>query len=159
MIYMERNTLTVYLDEKLQAEISTRNDFNSESQVIVRDLTRLYSMYQLALRDISLTVSEAILICEVLNEVTLDINNACNLWSRVEEACRMQNRHKEWDIEEYEPLVCKLQALSFFHCVALLDAVERFWINNDYTGGLYLVVQRLFLCKEEVCPYSCSVQD
>lgn len=156
---MKQKELIVCLDEKLQAEITSRNDFNSESQVIVRDLTRLYSMYQLALRDISLTVSEAILICEVLNEVTLDINNACNLWARVEEACRMQNRHKEWDIEEYEPLVRKLQALSLVHCVALIDAVERFWINNDYTGGLYQVVQRLFLCQEEVCPYSCSVQD
>ena len=151
---MEQKMVKIVPDENLEKQLLARGESDTWPEIAVRDLNRLYSLYQEALADAALTVEEAILICEVLNETELDHNNAHGLGAAVADICKRTNRHKDWDIEDYQPLVEKLQACSQLQCVAIIDAAERFWISSDYGAeGIYGVARRLFSCVEWQCPY------
>lgn len=152
---MTNNIINLTVNEFIEQEIKKRDEYDNLSDVAVRDLTRLYILYNKALQEVELTISEAMIICEALNKTVLDIDKAFDLWLVVENACQLENVHKAWGIEDSEPLVQKLKALSLIKCMAIIDAAEQFWLTSDYSqGGIYGVAQRLFLCVEEVCPFS-----
>lgn len=151
---MEQKIVHLVLDENLEKELLARGEFATWPDIATRDLNRLYGLYRAALADAALTVEEAILICEVLNESELDYDGATNIGAAVAEVCMRTNRHREWDIEDYQPLVQKLQACSLLQCLAILDAADQFWISSDYGAeGIYGVAKRLFFCVEWQCPY------
>lgn len=152
---MANNIIKLTVNEFIEQEIKKRDEYDNPSDVAVRDLTRLYILYNKALQEVELTISEALIICEVLNKTVLDIDEALDLWLVVENACQLDNIHKAWDMKDSEPLVQKLKALSLVKCMAIIDAAEQFWLTSDYSdGGIYGVARRLFLCAEEVCPFS-----
>ena len=154
-IDMEQQTVTITLSGELAGEVRSRDDAGSLSGVVTRDLARLYAMYRLALEGAGLSVAEALLICEALNDRELQPDSAADLWAVVEEACAKNGLHTDWELEDYGPLVKKLKSLSSLHCMAIVDAAERFWLSSDYgDGGIYGIASRLFCCPEPECPWS-----
>lgn len=152
---MENRIMTLVINETVEQDIKKRDENGNFSEVVVRDLSRLYTMYYRALQDTELTVSEAMVICEVLNKTALDVDKALDLWTAVEKVCRSEKLHTAWDIEDYSHLVHKLKSLPLIACMAIIDAAEQFWLTSDYSdGGIYGVARRLFFCAEEVCPFS-----
>lgn len=151
---MEQKIVRLVPDENLEKELLARGEFATWPDIATRDLNRLYALYRAALADAALTVEEAILICEVLNESELDYDCATNIGTVVAEVCMRTNRHRDWDIEDYQPLVEKLQSCSQLQCLAIIDAADQFWISSDYGAeGIYGVARRLFCCVEWQCPY------
>lgn len=154
-IAMDQQTITIVLSNELTGEVRSRDDAGNLSGVAIRDLARLYSMYRLALEDTGLTVAEALVICEALTDREMQPDSAADLWAVVEEACAKDGLHTDWELEDYGPLVKKLKSLSSLHCMAIVDAAERFWLSSDYGGGgIYGIASRLFCCPEPVCPWS-----
>ncbi len=151
---MEQKIVQLVPDENLEKEFQARGELATWPDIAARDLNRLYALYKVALADAAFTVEEAILICEVLNEAELDYDSATNMGTTVAEVCLRTNRHRDWDIEDYQPLVEKLQSCSKLQCLAILDAADQFWISSDYGAeGIYGVARRLFSCAEWQCPY------
>lgn len=117
-------TLHITIPERISAEIDARGD--NRSEVIRRDLERLYTLYKHALREVELTAGEACLICDVLNGVLMDATSASMLWAEVEDGIRMDDLDQKWGVDG-PALVEKLRSLDRLTCLALVDAAERFW--------------------------------
>ena len=151
---MEQKIVPLVPDENLEKELLARGEFATWPDIAARDLKRLYGLYRAILKDAAFSVEEAILICEALNESDFDYDSATNIGTAVAEVCLRTNRHRDWDIEDYQPLVEKLQSCSQLQCLAILDVADQFWISSDYgTEGIYGVARRLFSCVEWQCPY------
>lgn len=98
----------------------------SRSTVINRDLERLYTLYDRALREVELTTGEACLVVDVLNGSLMDANTARLLWASVEDGIRLDGLAEKWGVDG-KALVEKLKGLNDIQALALVDAGERFW--------------------------------
>jgi hypothetical protein len=107
--------------------LGTRSE--NESGIASRDLERLYTLYKHALREVPLSENEACLLCDVLNGTLMDANSAALLWAEVEDGIRLDGLDQKWEVDG-PALVKRLQALDRLHCLALIDAAERFWAET-----------------------------
>lgn len=123
--------VSFWMQPELGKEISERGD--NRTLVIHRDLERLYTLYRYALQDISLSLQEAWFIVDILNGTPMDAETANMLWAEAEDACFLNHLDQKWGIDG-KALVEKLKKLSRTHCLALVDAAERFWQAN--TGNM-----------------------
>lgn len=94
--------LELALDERVERQ----SDY---SRIAKRDLNRYYLLLPYLLPRFS--EQEAVLLVNALNGTRLETERADKIWSEVED----------------EQLSAKLKAFSFPECMAVLDAVERFW--------------------------------
>lgn len=117
-------TPSVYIRDNIDVELSARGD--SRSQTINRDLERLYFLYKRALAKISFTKGEAWLIVDALNGAVFDARSASMLWASIEDSIKLDGTADKWNVDG-PVLVKKLQSLSELECLAVIDAVERFW--------------------------------
>lgn len=124
----EPRTVSIYLRPEMEAELVSRG--NNRNHIIHRDLDRLYTLYRRAVKEVPLTYAEACLLVDVLNGALMDANSAHLLWAEIEDGCRLDKIDQRWDIDG-KALVEMLRSLSAFHCMALIDAAERFWNLPD----------------------------
>jgi|GEM_PF-1448512 len=139
---------TITVPPALADEITARAKGGRErSTTIARDLSRLYELYKLALREIPLTTGEACLICDVLNGTLMDVSSAAFLWAEVEDGIRLDGLGTKWNVDG-AALVQRLKNLDRLTCLALVDAAERFWAG-DLTEDARTAVQRYFYIRDE----------
>ena len=117
-------TVGIYLRAETEKEISARGE--NRSHVISRDLSRLYTLYNRAVREVPLTEKEACLIVDSLNGTVLDANTAQSLWFSIEDSINLDGMAEKWGLDG-PALVEKLKELNAFQAMAIADAAERFW--------------------------------
>lgn len=103
------------------------------SLAIERDLSRYYALLRGALRSLNLSEAEASLICEAGCWATShgsltgpSARQALNLELR--DAIGLNKLDKKWSVEE-GPFAAKVAEWTEAQCLAVLDAVERFWMD------------------------------
>lgn len=117
----------------------------NRNEVAARDLARYYALLERTRATLALTEAEASAVCDALNGTILDEHTVSLLWAEVDDACRVGLAEK-WRVDG-PALVAQLRGLSYAQCVALYDAVERFWREpiDDVTATL----QRIGLVDQE----------
>lgn len=132
----------------LVAEVESRVGEKSRSDVVSRDLDRLYSLYRRAIGSLDFTVQEASLILDVLNGSLFDVATAPMLWAAVEDGIRMDGLDAKWGIDG-PALVEKLKGLTDTQAMAIVDAGERFWYGDQKYQDLPFeeAVKELFRIK------------
>ena len=123
-----KHPTSIRLRPGVATEIEARESpSTSRSQVINRDLDRLYALYKRTLPEIQLSVPEAMLIVDALNgTVFYDAGSATLLWASVEDSIRLDGLADKWGVDG-KALVEKLRGLTPAQSLAVIDAAERFW--------------------------------
>ena len=98
---------------------------------INRDLTRLYFLYDRALRRLDLTVDEACLIVDAMNGTIHDERTSLMFSFGVEDAIQLDGLDEKWGVDG-KALMDKLSTLDEIGCMAVVDAAERYWHNEKY---------------------------
>ncbi|MGI9951406.1 hypothetical protein V3F56_03505 [Moorellaceae bacterium AZ2] len=138
--------ITIYLHDAVISEVDARGE--NRSGVISRDLLRLYTLYRQAIREVPLCANEACLLVDALNGAITDAHTAPLLWQEVEDACRLDGLDEKWQVDG-RALIEKLKNLSALHCMALVDAAERFWQAEDAEQcNLQEAVRRYFYIRD-----------
>lgn len=118
---------SVYFREDLHREIMKRCLDMSFSSTVTRDLERLYTLYEMTLPTIDLSMNEAMLIADALNGVILDINLMPGvLYMEITDAVKIDNLDKKWGVNT-DALIEKIKGYSLLQVLTVVDAVERFW--------------------------------
>ncbi len=136
----------VYIRPGTEKELLVRG--NNRSGIINRDLERLYTLYGRAILEVPLKFEEACLIVDTLNGALLDAATAHLLWANVEDSIKLEGLADKWNVDG-PALVEKLRGLSAFHCMALIDATERFWSIPDNERNLENDVRQCFSISSE----------
>jgi hypothetical protein len=128
-VLMENLTLTSQ-DSELKAALLQRGQ--DASAVGLRDLKRYYALLNHHLLETSWTENEAQLICEALRDYQFedDLEQARMIWKQVHTAVRQDHLDQKWNVNR-ETFHTKIQALNHLEAVALVDAVERYWIREQ----------------------------
>ncbi|MGE0493303.1 MAG: hypothetical protein AB7S38_29110 [Vulcanimicrobiota bacterium] len=97
-----------------------------------RDLERYYAMLWLEARGLNFSVGEAALVCDANNGTLWDqaelTAQPTMLWANVADGIRLGGVSNHGLTEQQEAeLISKLQRLTPGQCLAVVDAVERFW--------------------------------
>ena len=124
---MATKSVSVNLQPHILDELAERGQ---RAPTINRDLERLYTLYQRALRRVSLTVDEACLIVDALNGSLYDARTAGLLPAGVRDAIRLDGLDQKWSVDG-ESLVQKLSELDDLACMAIIDAAERVWADES----------------------------
>lgn len=95
-----------------------------------RDLGRYYDLLErdLAVVAQALTTAEAMALCDLNNGTIWDSVTTTALWAQVADADQAQL--DAWDVDR-EALTAKLRALTTSQALALVDALERWWLLPD----------------------------
>lgn len=125
----EYQTVSIYLKHNLKNDLELRGD--NRSQIINRDLARLYNLYRWSLKGINLTVDECALIVDALNGTAYDGIIAPSTWllASIEDAVQLGRLDTKWKVDG-RALLDKLCGLSDAQALAVIDAAERFWVQN-----------------------------
>lgn len=134
-------TVGLYLYPETEKAIFSRGD--NRSQIINRDLGRLYELYDRAIKEVPLSLDEARLIVDCCNATVYDARTATMLWGSVEDACQLDGLDEKWGIDG-PVLVEKLKGLTQLQALALVDAAERFWALPDGERDLDKDVRKFF---------------
>ncbi len=119
-------TTSLYLQDATLTAITERGD--NRSEIVNRDLQRLYDLYRRALGEIQLTEAEALLICDALNGTihASSVPARMVLYAQVDDAIRIYGLDRKW-IVDGNALLEKIHDMSEVQALAIIDAVERFW--------------------------------
>jgi hypothetical protein len=125
---MEDTTL-VSQDSQLKVSLLQRGE--DTSAIGVRDLKRYYTLLNSHLLEISLTASEASFLCEILKNYRFedDPDQVKTIWKQIEQGIQQDRLDQKWSVNG-EGFVHKLQTLTYLQLIALVDAVERYWIRE-----------------------------
>lgn len=134
----------------LVAEVESRVGQKSRSDVVSRDLDRLYSLYRRAIGSLDLTVQEASLLLDALNGSIYDVATAPMLWAAVEDRISFDRLDEKWGVDG-PALVEKLKALTDVQALAIIDAGERYWYGDTKYQELSFeeAVKELFKIKTQ----------
>jgi len=126
---MESKTL-ISQESELKAALKQRGE--NVSTVGLRDLKRYYVLLNHHLLELSVTVNEANLTCEALKNYRFedDPEQARTLWKRVDNAIQQEHLDQKWSVNS-KTFIRKLQSLTNLQAVALVDAVERYWVREQ----------------------------
>lgn len=117
------NATSVYLMKEVKEEIEKRGE--NRSEVICRDLERLYTMYRRTMRRQLITIEEACLLTDLLNATLSTADSAHMLWGSVLDGCKFDKLDEKWGVDG-EKLTEKVKNMHEFECMALIDCAERF---------------------------------
>lgn len=117
-------------DSKLKSKLLQRGD--NASAVGLRDLKRYYALLNYHLLELRLTADEANLVCETLKAYRFedDSEQARTIWQQVDAAIQQDSLNQKWSVNR-EAFIRKLQGLNHLQAVALVDAVERYWVREQ----------------------------
>ena len=99
------------------------------SEVIRRDLARLYDLYEGALRTVDFSRQEMCLLVDVLSVLGFDMTAARYLCFILNDAL-YDVFYAKWGVEK-EGFIKKTSKLSLIHSLAIFDAIERYKLNDD----------------------------
>lgn len=128
------NQVMFRASDQLLAEITRRDDGRGESLVAKRDLDRYYAALSAELRAVSLSEPEALLLCDALNGVLHEPHTVPLLWASIDDAIRLDRMDAKWGVDGAD-LVARLRALTYTQALAVIDAVERWWLLTDRSAG------------------------
>lgn len=129
----KNNVISVRFQDALAAELDARNEYRAEAVRI--GLTRYYDLLERARRDLRERFGDAELaaILDANNGTLFEPWSIPMVWLNVEDS-GPDGIAEKWDID-LASLVTKLTALSLAESHALVDAIERWWLND--TRGDY----------------------
>ena len=124
---MKSKTL-ISQDDQIQAELLQRGE--DTNAIELRDLKRYYALLNYHLIEIYLTQGECQLVCEALKDYRIedDPDRARTIWKQVHAAVLRDNLDRKWNVNR-ETFHSKIQGLNQLQAVALVDAVERYWVR------------------------------
>lgn len=104
---------------------------------IKRDLERYYARLAIDLSQVAelLSPEDALMLCDLSNPVLWGDPSPAALWEAVREA--PQARLEEWNVNRGE-LLALLQDLTPGQSLALVDALERWWLLPDEVASNHL---------------------
>jgi len=123
---MATKSTSVNFQPHILEELAKRGP--QRAPIVNRDLERLYTLYDRALRRVKLTIDEACLIVDALNGTLHDVTSGTRFWIGVQDSIEMDELDEKWGVDG-KTLIEKLSALDDLTSMAVVDAVERFW--ND----------------------------
>jgi len=141
---MPKHLTTMRFEQHIIAMLDERGQ---RSVVANRDLERLYTLYDRALRRTGLTLDEACLICDALNGSLYDARTSGLLPAGVRDAIQLDGLAEKWGVDG-DALVQKLSALDEFSCMAIIDAAERVWADESERDFRQIVAEK-FNIREE----------
>jgi hypothetical protein len=101
------------------------------SATVRRIVARYLDLVECELDQIELSEPEAALVCDALNGLWMGEAAAVRLlWAEVADAIAHDRLDAKWGVDG-EALVAKLRRLTPGQRLALLDSVERFWLQAD----------------------------
>lgn len=112
----------------LQADLEARQTGDEGLGLVAkRDLERYYSLLQRELRTAreALTENEMLALCNLANGTLWDATSAPLLWAETADA--HPATLEKWNVDQ-EALVAKLRTLSPITLVAIVDAIEQWWL-------------------------------
>lgn len=138
-------TVSLYLYPETDKGLAARGD--NRSQIIARDLDRLYTLYHRAMREVQFTEAEVHLIVDSLNGTIMDADSAPLLWASIEDSINLDGLAEKWNVDG-PGLVKRLKALNALQAMAMADAAERVWATVDSGGDFDAAVKEIFNIKE-----------
>ena len=115
--------------EELLQQIQSRVGMGSGTSLIARrDLERYYQALPDEMRDIQLSQDEMSLLRDALNGVLHEPHTYRLLWAGVDDAIRHEGLAEKWHVDG-EALVTRLRDMTPGQTMAIIDAVERYWLN------------------------------
>ena len=120
-------SMSIYADRALRAELDARRGYITDGTLMSRELERYYEVLRRSLATVKLSEAEAGLLCDALSGI-VRAGPVALLWAEVDEAIRADGLDAKWGIEG-PVLVAKLRGLSYAQALALVDAIERFWLG------------------------------
>jgi len=121
---VRKSSISLY--PEIEKRITSRGGL---SEVIRRDLARLYDLYERALRTVELSRQEICLLADVLPVVGFDMTAVRYLYIVLNEAS-YDAFYAKWEVDK-EIFVKKISEFSLIHSLAIFDAVERYKLNDD----------------------------
>lgn len=125
----EAARIAIYLPPSTVAELEARGWDENRSGTISRDLERLYGLYRRALRNVQLTVPEALALCSIIQGSRYDASTVRLLPFAVEDADRLEGLGQTFGIDASQ-LAAKLRSLDDLTLMALIDAAEQALAHN-----------------------------
>lgn len=137
--------LTISLPPEIVERLKARQDTygpssGRPSEVPIEPLrkaaSRYFALLERELRTCELTEAEALLVCDALNGTWRDwgglgqVSARSALTLEIEDSIRLNNLDKKWGVDE-GAFWAKASLWSEAQCLAVVDAVERFWAGCD----------------------------
>lgn len=110
----------------LPAEATSNDTSRLFSATGERDLKRYYDMLMRSLPTFS--EGEAFLLCDIMNGSIIETHSIPLLWIEVSDAL-LEGYAEKWQVDG-NALVARLRSLTPFECMAVGDAIERFWSGS-----------------------------
>jgi hypothetical protein len=123
-----KSKILISQDPELEALLVQRGE--DISTVGLRDLKRYYALLNYHLLELRLTSNEANLICEALKDYRFedDLDRAISIWKRIDTAIQQEQLDRKWSINS--TFISKIKTINHLQAVALIDAVERYWVKE-----------------------------
>ncbi len=122
-------------------DLDARHDEHGQSMGVSDDLGRYYRLLEKELRRIDLTTPELELLCDIVTRTSFDGENFDLLYGYVDKALHeAPGIAKKRGVDASE-LLRKLRELRPGQCLALIDAIERFWRAGCPKGPRFDVLQ------------------
>lgn len=115
----------------LASALDARTDAGlNRNEVARRDLARYYAALAFELRGIVLSEAEAALVCDACNGVLHDEQTAGWIAEGVADAIVLDGLADKWGIDG-DDLIARLRSLRHTQRLAIVDAVERYWVLTE----------------------------
>jgi hypothetical protein len=128
-----------FRDQALASQLAARSGERSLGLTAARDLERYFALLRDTLPTVPLAENEAMLVCDALNGIIIDPHTYKLtyklIWAQVDDAIHIDRLDRKWDVDG-QALVSKLRGLTAAQCLALADAVERFWLDPNAPDAL-----------------------
>ncbi len=98
-------------------------------------IERYFYALQKSLEEVSFTEAEAMLVVDACNGTWWDPRTIDVLWAGVADACEIDHLDEKWHVDG-PALVERLRRLTYAQCLAVVDAIERFWRDPNAEGQL-----------------------
>lgn len=140
------NAVSVYMRNKISDELNLRGE--NRSDIVNRDLERLYNMYDRTLKTLDITSEEARFLVDIANGTINTADSAAMLWAEVEDACIYDQLHEKWQVDK-DSFINKIKNLKPFENLALVDAAERCWEehSNKNENDMNEIIDKIFIIK------------
>lgn len=124
---MQSQTL-ISQDVQIQSALLQRGE--DPNLIELRDLKRYYTLLNYRLIELYLTESECQLVCEALKDYRIedDPDRARTIWKQIYAVAMRENLDRKWNVNR-KIFHYKIQNLNQLQAVALVDAVERYWVR------------------------------
>lgn len=107
------------------------------NEVAARDLGRLYDLLEVEHARLAPTFSDAewMLLRDACNGTLWETSTIRLLWAEVADAIDLAGLATKWGVDDPRPFMARLRALTPLQSLAVVDAIERWWIAQAGDGA------------------------